>query len=100
MDDVKPITTKMLYKSSKVSTGVGSAASGLYDFGSIKAQVENKTKGVFMKRNSSAKQEVIVPVYTPQQIIDSVNRPTHIQNVSKEKGAAQKAPLKPAEMKR
>ena len=56
MEDVKPITTKMLYKSSKISTGVGNAASSLYDFGSIKAQVDNKTKGVFMKRNSSSKQ--------------------------------------------
>ena len=92
----------MLYRSSKVSTGVGSAASGLYDFGSIKAQVENKTKGVFIKRNSSAKQEVIVPVYTPQQIINSVNGPTHVavQNVSKEKVAAQKAPVNAVEMKR
>ena len=95
MDDVKPITTKMLYKSSKVSTGVGNAASGLYDFGSLKAQVENKTKGVFMKKNSSAKQEVIVPVYTPQQILNSVNGLTHIQNVSKEKVAPQKVPSKP-----
>lgn len=75
----------MLYKSSKVSTGVGSATSGLYDFGSIKTQVENKTKGAFIKRNSSTKQEVIVPVYTPQQIINSVNGPSHVavQNVSK-----------------
>jgi hypothetical protein len=55
----------MLYKSNKVSTGVGSAGSSLYDFGSIKTQVENKTKTVFMKRNNSSKQEVIVPVYTP-----------------------------------
>jgi hypothetical protein len=75
----------MVNKSSKISTGLGSAASGLYDFGSIKTQVENKTKGVFIKRNSSAKQEVIVPVYTPQQIIKSVNGRTHVaaQNVSK-----------------
>jgi len=54
----------MLYKTTKVSTGVGSAASGLYDFGSIKAQVENKAKGVFMKKNSNVKNEAIVPVYT------------------------------------
>lgn len=45
----------MLNKSSKVSTGVGSASSGLYDFSSIKAQVENKTKAVFMKKNLSQK---------------------------------------------
>lgn len=63
----------MLYKSSKVSTGVDSAASSLYDFGSIKAQIENKTKTVFMKRNNSSKGNVIVPVYTPQQIINSMN---------------------------
>ncbi len=45
----------MLYSKTKVSTGVGSATSGLYDFGSIKAQVENKTKAVFMKKNLSQK---------------------------------------------
>ena len=72
----------MLYKSSKVSTGVGSAASGLYDFGSIKNLVENKTKGVFVKRNNSSKNDFMVPVYTPQQIINSVNGPSYIQKSS------------------
>ena len=63
----------MLYKTTKVSTGVGSAASSLYDFGSIKTQVENKTKGVFMKKNTNSKNDLIVPVYTTQQILNSVN---------------------------
>lgn len=76
----------MLYKSSKVSTGVGSAASSLYDFGSIKMQVENKTKGVFAKRNNSTKNDVIIPLYTPQQIINSVNGKPHSQkSLNKEK---------------
>lgn len=66
----------MLYKTTKVSTGVGSAASSLYDFGSIKQQVENKTKAVFMKRNKSSKGDPVIPVYTPQQIINSVNGQT------------------------
>jgi hypothetical protein len=44
---------------------------------------------------------VIVPVYTPQQIINSVNGPAHVaQNVSKEKLAVQKGAAKPVEMKR
>jgi hypothetical protein len=43
---------------------------------------------------------VIVPVYTPQQIINSVNGPTHVvQNISKEK-LVQKETAKPVEMKR
>ena len=63
----------MLYKSSKVSTGVGSAASSLYDFGSIKQQVENRTKAVFMKKNAFSKGNAVIPVYTPQQIINSLS---------------------------
>ena len=43
---------------------------------------------------------MIVPVYTPQQIINSVNGPTHVvQNISKEK-LVQKETAKPVEMKR
>ncbi len=40
-------------------------------------------------------------MYTPQQIINSVNGPTHaVQNISKEKLAVQKETAKPVEMKR
>jgi hypothetical protein len=43
---------------------------------------------------------VIVPVYTPQQIINSVNGPMHVvQNISNEK-LVQKETAKTVEMKR
>lgn len=73
----------MLYKSTKVSTGVGvggSAASNLYDFGSIKSQVQNKSKGAFFKRNPSSKKDPLIPVYTTQQIINSVNIPPSLSS--------------------
>lgn len=61
-----------LSKGSKVSTGVGSNGGGLFDFGSLKAQVENKVKGVFTKKpQNSIKDNTtpIIPVYTTKQIL-------------------------------
>lgn len=61
-----------LSKGLKVSTGVGSSAGGLFDFGSLKAQVENKMKGVFTKKPQNSLKDTstpIIPVYTTKQIL-------------------------------
>lgn len=55
-----------------MSTGVGSNSGGLFDFGSLKAQVENKMKGVFTKKPQALTKDTttqIVPVYTTKQIL-------------------------------